>query len=213
MRIEDVKEQDFLGHVKFDANGLIPAIIQDAGSSQVLMLAYMNEEALRRSLASGRTWFFSRSRQRLWLKGETSGNSQEIEEIFYDCDADTLLVKVRQEGVACHEGNFSCFHYPLEDQPKPDYGRIVDTLFAVIKERQAGRPEGSYTASLFSAGLDKILKKIGEEAAEVIIAAKGGQREEVVYEAGDLAYHLLVLLAEQGLGPEDVRQELARRRK
>lgn len=213
MRIEEVKEHDFLGRVKFDANGLIPAIIQDAGSSQVLMLAYMNEEALRRSLATGRTWFFSRSRQRLWLKGETSGNSQYIEEIFYDCDADALLLKVRQEGVACHEGSFSCFHYPLEERSQPDTGHVIESLFAVIKERQASRPEGSYTAFLFNEGLDKILKKIGEEVAEVIIAAKGGQREEVIYELGDLVYHLLVLLAEQGLGPEDVKQELARRRK
>lgn len=213
MRIEEVKETDFLGRVKFDANGLIPAIIQDVGSSWVLMLAYMNEEALKRSLASGRTWFFSRSRQRLWLKGETSGNSQHIEEIFYDCDADALLLKVRQEGVACHEGNFSCFHYPLDEQPRPEASQIIEDLFAVIKQRQTSRPEGSYTASLFGDGLDKILKKVGEEAAEVIIAAKGGQKEEVIYELGDLVYHLLVLLAEQGLGPEDIRLELARRRK
>lgn len=215
MRLSDLQVQDILGRVKFDASGLIPAIIQDVASGQVLMLAYMNEESLRRSLDSGRTWFYSRSRQRLWLKGQTSGNYQYIQDISYDCDADALLVKVRQEGVACHEGDYSCFHYPRTSEEHREWtlAEVVGELFHIIKERQANRPEGSYTSYLFNEGVDKIAKKIGEEATEVVIAAKGGEDEQITYEVADLIYHLLVLLANCGLGPDDVSRELARRRK
>ncbi len=303
--------------IRFNAEGLIPAIIQDAASGQVLMLAYMNRESLARSLATGETWFYSRSRRELWHKGATSGHRQYIESASYDCDADALLFRVRQVGVACHEGEFSCFHnslplqvsrprgtgaegdvqagcapggaaFPLpgeegkaanegeagrvvtttageqevgpasidtnwqekpgrrEEQPgtgpdkqgragledqrvslhpaapasqvntgsqvTADLGTVLSRIFQVIKERQATRPEGSYTAYLFNNGQDKILKKIGEEAGETIIASKNDSRHEILYEMADLYYHTLVLLAYHGLEPEQLAAELAARR-
>ncbi|WP_338835468.1 phosphoribosyl-AMP cyclohydrolase [Neomoorella thermoacetica] len=274
--------------IRFNAEGLIPAIIQDAASGQVLMLAYMNRESLARSLATGETWFYSRSRRELWHKGATSGHRQYIESASYDCDADALLFKVRQVGVACHEGEFSCFHNPLplqvsrpretgaggdvqaagapdgavfplpggereaankgeagrvvtttageqqeagpyhvhtsgqekqgrreentSSQVNADLGTILSQVFQVIKERQATRPEGSYTAYLFNNGQDKILKKIGEEAGETIIASKNDSRHEILYEMADLYYHTLVLLAYHGLEPEQLAAELAARR-
>ncbi|SMB99802.1 phosphoribosyl-ATP pyrophosphatase /phosphoribosyl-AMP cyclohydrolase [Thermanaeromonas toyohensis ToBE] len=211
--------------LKFNRDGLIPAIVQDVTTGQVLMLAYMNKEALSLSLSTGQTWFFSRSRGELWHKGATSGHYQHIVNIFYDCDGDALLVQVRQEGVACHEGEFSCFHHPLrlktdseqdepeQDKPKEDLGRVLAEVFEVIKARKKDLPENSYTARLFKEGQDKILKKIGEEATEVVLASKGGRAEEILYELADLYYHTLVLLAYHGLEPQDLAQELARRRR
>ncbi|MGI9860422.1 phosphoribosyl-AMP cyclohydrolase [Moorella naiadis] len=268
--------------IHFNAEGLIPAIIQDIASGQVLMLAYMNRESLARTLATGETWFYSRSRRELWHKGATSGHRQYIEAASYDCDADALLFQVRQVGVACHEGEFSCFHNPLPlqvsrprttaggggwmagsvpeggcypapeepgrkgpasdgdghggldaagvqapalppvatagpgDVPAPtakfDLGAVLNEVFRVIKERQATRPEGSYTAYLFNNGQDKILKKIGEEAGEAIIASKNDSRHEILYELADLYYHTLVLLAYHDLEPGELAAELAARR-
>jgi phosphoribosyl-ATP pyrophosphohydrolase/phosphoribosyl-AMP cyclohydrolase len=213
--------------LKFNTEGLIPAIVQDAASGQVLMLAYMNKEALNRTLATGQTWFFSRSRQELWHKGATSEHYQHVVAIFYDCDADALLVKVRQEGVACHEGEFSCFHHDLlasinKRRPEEEagtqaavanLGSVLQTVFQVIKNRQASRPEGSYTAYLFNSGQDKILKKIGEEATEVVMASKNNSSLEILYELADLYYHTLVVLAYHGLAPEQLAVELAKRQK
>ncbi|HPF20148.1 MAG TPA: bifunctional phosphoribosyl-AMP cyclohydrolase/phosphoribosyl-ATP diphosphatase HisIE [Syntrophomonas sp.] len=212
--------------IKFDAHGLVPAIIQDAQSGQVLMLAYMNEESLDKTLASGRTWFYSRSRQKLWMKGESSGNVQKVKQILYDCDADTLLIKVEQTGVACHTGHYSCFYrdstgQEVENQlfdPKEIYSSasnrgILIELYNLIRERKEQLPEGSYTSYLFSKGIDKILKKVGEENAEVIIAAKNDSKSELIYETSDLVYHLLVLLVERGIGPDDIFNELALRRR
>jgi len=212
--------------IKFDAHGLVPAIIQDAQSGQVLMLAYMNEESLDKTLASGRTWFYSRSRQKLWMKGESSGNVQKVKQILYDCDADTLLIKVEQTGVACHTGHYSCFYrdstgQEVENQlfdPKEIYSSasnrgILIELYNLIRERKEQLPEGSYTSYLFSKGIDKILKKVGEENAEVIIAAKNDSKSELIYETSDLVYHLLVLLVERGIGPVDIFNELALRRR
>ena len=212
--------------IKFDAHGLVPAIIQDARSGQVLMMAYMNAEALDKTLASGQTWFYSRSRQELWMKGESSGHVQQVKEILYDCDGDTLLIKVEQTGAACHTGHYSCFYRdrdgrevePQVFDPAAVYDGeksrgILYELYDVIKERQAQLPEGSYTTYLFTKGLDKILKKVGEENAEVIIAAKNRSPEELIYETSDLLYHLLVLLVEQGVTLDQIFTELASRRK
>jgi len=215
----------FLARLKFNRDGLIPAIVQEAATGRVLMLAYQNREALEKTLATGETWFYSRSRQSLWHKGETSGHYQKVKEIYYDCDADTLLIQVEQVGKACHEGYHSCFHYRLtgegpqveEDRPVLleglRLGSVLGELAGVIDQRKAERPEGSYTTYLFEKGLDKILKKVGEETAEVIIGAKNKNRDEVVYEVADLLYHLLVLLAEQEISLGEVAAELARRRK
>lgn len=198
--------------VKFDANGLIPAIVQDAQSQAVLMLAYMNEEALLKTIETGETWFWSRSRQALWHKGETSGHTQRVVSLALDCDNDTLLVRVIPNGPACHRGMYSCFQNVAEGdgQGADAVGRyrIIDELTALIARREAERPEGAYTTYLFEQGLDKILKKIGEEASEVIIAAKNRSHCELRYETADLLYHLLVLLREQNLPLDDVLKEL-----
>ncbi|MGB9920497.1 MAG: bifunctional phosphoribosyl-AMP cyclohydrolase/phosphoribosyl-ATP diphosphatase HisIE [Moorellales bacterium] len=208
-----------LSALKFDERGLIPAVVQDE-NGRVLMLAYMNREALSRTLAEGRTWFFSRSRGRLWLKGETSGHYQYVRSIAYDCDADALLIRVRQQGVACHEGRYSCFHHLLspegeesaQDHPNP-LAQALEELTAVIAERDEHRPQGAYTTYLFERGVDKIAKKLAEEAAETLIAAKNGDREEITREAADLLYHLLVLLRATGVSPAEVGEELLRRRR
>jgi phosphoribosyl-ATP pyrophosphohydrolase/phosphoribosyl-AMP cyclohydrolase len=307
-----MKGSTFLDELKFNADGLIPAIVQDADSGQVLMVAYMNREALERTWETGETWFYSRSRQELWHKGETSGHTQKVRGISLDCDQDALLVKVEQNGAACHEGYATCFFREVDGQgnlrtvgepvfdPQKVYHlepakpagpallhtaaaeaveaagdaaaskaaaaanmagiakttraaagaatakaaeesadtaetadsaetagtaeakaigaaaaareSIIPELYQVILERQETRPEGSYTAYLFDKGIDKICKKVGEEAAEVIIAAKNRSREELVYESADLIYHLLVLLAEGGIKPAEVFNELAKRR-
>ncbi|MDD3777004.1 MAG: bifunctional phosphoribosyl-AMP cyclohydrolase/phosphoribosyl-ATP diphosphatase HisIE [Actinomycetota bacterium] len=198
---------------------LIPAIVQDYKTKQVLMLAYVSQESLEKSLQTGTTWFWSRSRNRLWNKGETSGNYQTIKEIRYDCDQDALLFLVEQKGQACHTGNFSCFYRRLEDggaglKFKPDTEPdIVKELHQVILDRIAEKPADSYTYSLHQKGLDQILKKVGEECIEVILAAKHQQKTDVVYEIADLAYHLLVLMAEKGIQVEDIYQQLEQRRR
>lgn len=206
--------------------GLVPAVIQDASSGQVLMVAYMNETALQKTVDTGKTWFFSRSRQRLWMKGETSGHVQEVEEILFDCDQDCLLIKVRQVGPACHTGHYTCFYRNLDGEEvasqyfdgeewlRPDKKGpgVLFELMDVIRSRQRTRPENSYTSYLFDKGLDKILKKVGEESAEVIIAAKNREKSELVYETADLIYHLMVLWVEQGIDLPDIFTELRSRR-
>ncbi|CCO09242.1 bifunctional phosphoribosyl-AMP cyclohydrolase/phosphoribosyl-ATP diphosphatase HisIE [Desulforamulus hydrothermalis] len=221
--------------LKFNEAGLIPAIVQEAAGKEVLMLAWMNREAVEKTLVTGEVWFYSRSRQRLWKKGETSGHVQKLKGFYYDCDADTLLLLVEQAGgAACHEGYSSCFH----NKVKPDgmvvvegdklfdpalvYGNrppqapagssVLDELYRLILSRKAERPADSYTTYLFEKGIDKICKKVGEECAEVIIGAKNS-RAELTYETADLLYHLLVLLAHQGVEPAAVYQELAGRKK
>ncbi|MBU7008537.1 bifunctional phosphoribosyl-AMP cyclohydrolase/phosphoribosyl-ATP diphosphatase HisIE [Phosphitispora fastidiosa] len=200
--------------LKFDAHGLIPAIIQDVNTDEVLMMAYMNKESLQKTLETGRTWFWSRSRKELWNKGATSGHYQEVRTISYDCDADSLLVKAVQTGAACHTGERTCFHNPVLEAAAEDSASagILNEVYEVIMSRKREMPEGSYTTYLFTKGIDKICKKVGEEAAEVIIGAKNRNREEVIYEVGDLIYHLLVLLGEQGIEPSEVYRELAGRR-
>lgn len=196
--------------LKFDENGLIPAIVQDYHTGQVLTLAYMNEESLAISLAEQRTCFWSRSRQQLWRKGEESGNVQHIVSITADCDEDALLVKVVKEGPACHTGRESCFHNPVyldAAVQKFTYQGLYDLLLGRKNQPQ----EGSYTSYLFEKGLDKILKKVGEESTEVIIAAKAEDRAETVYEVADLCYHVLVLLVHAGISLDEITTELSRR--
>lgn len=202
--------------ITWSSEGLVPAVVQDALSKEVLMLAYMNKESLQKSLESGQTWFWSRSRSELWNKGATSGNTQEIVSLHYDCDGDTLLVKVQQKGPACHTGSYSCFYResgaersePEQTNKKDDRFGPLSRLEATIAQRDAERPEGAYTTYLFEKGVDKILKKVGEETAEVIIAAKNRDQEELRCEAADLIFHLMVLLREQGIPFDNVLQEL-----
>ncbi|UWE03437.1 bifunctional phosphoribosyl-AMP cyclohydrolase/phosphoribosyl-ATP diphosphatase HisIE [Laceyella sacchari] len=194
--------------LKFGADGLIPAIVQDGRTKQVLTLAYMNRESLEKTLETGETWFFSRSRQALWHKGATSGHTQKVIAVSRDCDQDALLIQVEPRGPACHTGSVSCFGGEA-DKPEPE--SILAQLETVIAERQQERPEGSYTTYLFDKGIDKILKKVGEEAAEVIIAAKNEGQAELRYEAADLLYHLLVLLREKDLPFGNVLAELRER--
>ena len=201
-----------VSELKFDKDGLIPAIVKDADSGKVLTLAYMNRESLEISMNKKLTCFWSRSRQELWLKGETSGNYQHIVSITADCDGDALLVKVHKDGPACHLGTDSCFSRPLlEGEEKEPEQFSLDTLYQLLLSRKKELPEGSYTSYLFQKGMDKILKKVGEECTEVIIAGKGGDRAETVYETADLAYHVLVMMVELGITPEEIRTELASR--
>lgn len=200
--------------VKFDERGLVPAVVQDAQSKEVLMMAYMNKESLQKTLESGETWFWSRSRGELWHKGGTSGNTQKVVSISLDCDGDTLLVKVLPAGPACHRDTYTCFDVIHgNDSTLKDRFEILSSLESLIAQRDAERPEGAYTTYLFEKGVDKILKKVGEEASEVIIAAKNRSHEELRYEASDLIYHLLVLLREQQLPLDEVLKELAGRHK
>lgn len=195
----------------FDERGLIPAIVADADDGRVLTLAYMSRESLELSMERGLTCFWSRSRQALWLKGETSGCFQRIVSITADCDRDALLVLVRPEGPACHLGNASCFEGDVWRSEAEPGAFSLAGLMRLIESRRDERPEGSYTTYLFDAGLDKILKKIGEESTETIIAAKGGDRSETIYELADLVYHMLTLMAQTGISIEDVMRELAGR--
>ena len=230
--------------LNYDEQGLIPAVVQDAATGQVLMLAYMNGESLEKTLENGETWFWSRSRQALWHKGATSGNVQQLKEIYFDCDADALLVRVQPAGPACHTGEQSCFYrhlpggipqsaggtripFPLaplppagesenlqpSQRPEPGDTFSLQQLYQVIQDRHRNPIPGSYTASLFEAGLPKIAQKVGEEAAEVLVAALAQDDRRLVEEVTDLAYHLLVLLAARGVTPADVAAELARRHK
>ncbi|MFY9483100.1 MAG: bifunctional phosphoribosyl-AMP cyclohydrolase/phosphoribosyl-ATP diphosphatase HisIE [Tissierellaceae bacterium] len=196
--------------VKFNQDGLVPAIAQDVGTGEVLMLAYMNEEALRLTKETGIAHYYSRSRQALWKKGETSGHIQEVKGIYYDCDGDAVLLKVNQIGAACHTGNYSCFFN--EEKGYKDLSNTLKDLYKVIIDRKKNPQEGSYTQYLFDKGIDKILKKIGEEAAEVIIGAKN-DKQELIYEASDLIYHLIVLLVNEGVTPAEIMEELRGRMK
>jgi phosphoribosyl-AMP cyclohydrolase / phosphoribosyl-ATP pyrophosphohydrolase len=200
--------------MKFDEKGLIPAIIQDAATKEVLTLAYMNQESLTKTLETGETWFYSRSRQELWHKGATSGNTQSVVNVKYDCDQDAVLVLVEPKGPACHTGAVCCFSEGVMERKGSlaDY-QILQSLEQVIMQREQERPEGAYTTYLFEKGVDKILKKVGEEASEVIIAAKNRDQEELKWEAADLLYHLQVLLVEQGLPFTEVLKTLEERHK
>jgi phosphoribosyl-ATP pyrophosphohydrolase/phosphoribosyl-AMP cyclohydrolase len=206
--------------IKFDERGLLPAIVQDANTLQVLTLAYMNAESLKRTLETNETWFWSRSRSSLWHKGETSGNKQRVVNVSMDCDCDAIRILVVPEGPACHTGAQSCFHNELEDAPananqtgQAELGAILGELYELIESRRREKPDGSYTTYLFAEGLDKILKKVGEESTETIIAAKNEDSNALVRETSDLLYHLMVLLVERGLTLKQVSDELSSRRK
>lgn len=196
--------------LKFDANGLIPAIVQDHYTKQVLTLAYMNAETLALTIAEGRTVFWSRSRQEIWRKGETSGNVQRVVSITADCDADALVVEVVKDGPACHTGAESCFFTPVYVSPELKQFRW-EGLYELIKGRKVNPQQGSYTTYLFEKGIEKILKKVGEETTEVIIGAMKNSREETVYEIADEAYHIMVLMVEMGISIEDITRELEKR--
>ncbi|MCX7749411.1 MAG: bifunctional phosphoribosyl-AMP cyclohydrolase/phosphoribosyl-ATP diphosphatase HisIE [Clostridia bacterium] len=218
--------EDLIKDLKFDENGLIPVIVQDYKTNQVLMMAYMNQEAFHKSMETGRMHYYSRSRKKLWLKGETSGHFQNIKSISTDCDSDALLAKVEQIEAACHTGHYSCFYRDIEKEglketSKPvfdaekvyqDDSKILKEVYDVIVDRTIHPKEGSYTNYLFEKGLDKILKKVGEETAEVIIAAKNKSKEEIQYEISDLMYHLMVLMVERGVSLDDIYNELKKRR-
>ncbi len=212
--------------LKFDKDGLIPAIVQDHENGDVLMMAFMNRLAVEKTLETGLCHYWSRSRRKLWLKGETSGNTQTVMELYHDCDNDCLLVRVIQKTAACHTGHRSCFYSKIEAGGVVDAGKkvfeasdvysgsdILDKVYAVILDRKANPKEGSYTDKLFARGRDGILKKVAEEAGELVIAAKNASRKDVINETADLFYHTLVALAEQGVEPGDVYKELKSRRK
>ena len=212
-RIEDVKFVD---------QGLLPVVVQDARTLEVLTLAYMNEESLKRTIQTQQTWFWSRSRKELWHKGETSGNTQRVVDLKLDCDQDAIVVLVEPAGPACHTGKQTCFHNSLESegqkshssqppQTVADLGGLLNQLYVLIQSRERERPKGSYTTYLFDEGLDKILKKLGEESAETIIAAKNEDNKGLTAEVSDLIYHLLVLLVQRGVSLDEIRLELAQR--
>ncbi|MGC2423825.1 MAG: bifunctional phosphoribosyl-AMP cyclohydrolase/phosphoribosyl-ATP diphosphatase HisIE [Nitrospirota bacterium] len=212
--------------LKYDKDGLIPAIVQDYEDGAVLMMAFMNKLSVEKTLETGLCHYWSRSRQKLWLKGETSGHTQTVKEAYYDCDCDCLLFKVEQKTAACHTGNRSCFYTKIEADGIRNVGEkkfnesdvysgsdIMDKLYGVIKDRKSNPAEGSYVSGLFAKGKDAILKKVGEEAAEVVIASKNGSKDELVHEVADLWFHSLVALAEAGVTPSDIYAELKGRRK
>lgn len=199
-----------IDQLKFDEKGLIPAVVVDSITKKVLTVAYMNRESLAISMEKGLTCFYSRSRQELWLKGETSGNYQHIVSITADCDGDALVVVVEKDGPACHTGSDSCFFEPVwHSEDKSEFS--LQGLYDLLLQRNAERPEGSYTTYLFEKGIDKILKKVGEECTEVIIAGKADDKAETIYELADLAYHAMVLMVQMGISVEDVHRELASR--
>ncbi|MCQ2484083.1 MAG: bifunctional phosphoribosyl-AMP cyclohydrolase/phosphoribosyl-ATP diphosphatase HisIE [Clostridia bacterium] len=199
-----------IDELKFDEKGLIPAIVVDAETKKVLTLAYMNKESLKISMEKGLTCFWSRSRQELWLKGETSGNYQHIVSITADCDKDALTVEVKPDGPACHMGTTSCFHNPVWESDE-NSAFSLEGLMELIEGRKTDKKEGSYTTYLFEKGLDKILKKVGEESTEVIIAAKDNDKKETIYEVADLTYHVMVMMIEMGISLDDIHKELASR--
>ena len=200
-----------LENIKFNGHGLVPCVVQDVYTREVLMLAYMNEESVKKTLETGETWFFSRSRNELWNKGATSGHKQTVKKLSYDCDGDTLLAEVEQIGAACHTGAKSCFYTTMFESEEKVFE--IGKLFDLIKERKETPVEGSYTNYLFDKGIDKILKKVGEECAEVIIAAKNPDLTELQYELSDLVYHSMVLMVERGLELKDIAEELKKRLK
>ncbi len=199
-----------ISELKFDEKGLIPAIVVDADTMKVLTLAYMNEESLKISLEKGLTCFYSRSRQELWLKGETSGNYQHIVSITADCDKDALTILVKKDGPACHTGSDSCFFNPVYESDEIS-AFSLDSLMEMLKGRKTEKKEGSYTTYLFEKGIDKILKKVGEESTEVIIAGKADDKKETIYEIADLTYHIMVLMVEMGISVDEIKKELASR--
>jgi phosphoribosyl-AMP cyclohydrolase / phosphoribosyl-ATP pyrophosphohydrolase len=199
--------KDILNEAKFNSDGLIPAIVQDVRTREVLMVAYMNRESLRMSIEQGETVFYSRSRKELWHKGATSGNTQKIRRMSLDCDSDTILLEVDPMGPACHTGSYSCFGV------EAGFGGTMQQLYSTIAMRKETRPEGSYTAKLFEQGIDKIVKKLGEEAIETVIAAKNDSSQRIVEETSDLLYHLMVTLVEKGVTLEEIQAELAKRHK
>lgn len=209
---------EFLKTIKFDSNGLIPAVIQDKRTKEILMLAYMNECSLKQTIETKKATFWSRSRQELWVKGETSGNFLNVEEIKLDCDNDALVLFVIPEGSACHTGNRSCFFKKISDgtavasEDKPDASYVLNELVEIAEDRKINPQPGSYTNYLFDKGEDKILKKVGEEAAEVVIAGKNRSVAEISYETADLLYHLSVMLVDNGMSWQDVFYELEKRR-
>ena len=203
-----------LEKLKLSDEGLLPVIVQDSSSGRVLMLAYANKEALEMTVRTGRTHFWSRSRKKIWNKGEESGHFQDVKEIFVDCDCDTVLITVEQTGVACHTGEPTCFYRSgdMEEKAAPVFEEAsLRKVFSVIEDRKQNPREGSYVSGLMKGGIDRILKKIGEEAGEVIIAAKNTDKDELVYELADLWFHSMVLLCEAGLDPQDISDELERR--
>lgn len=218
--------EGIINELKFGENGLLPVVTQDYRTGEVLMLAYMNKEAFEKSLETGKVHYWSRSRSKLWLKGENSGHYQHIKSIRLDCDGDTLLIKVEQQVAACHTGNYSCFFRELDgdtfrniSEPVDEQGeingdgsKVLQEVYDVVVDRLKNPKEGSYTNYLFEKGLDKILKKVGEETAEVIIAAKNKSRDEIQYEVSDLFYHIIVLLVERGMKLDDIYNELKKRR-
>ncbi|TYQ15077.1 UNVERIFIED_CONTAM: phosphoribosyl-ATP pyrophosphatase /phosphoribosyl-AMP cyclohydrolase [Acetivibrio alkalicellulosi] len=224
MEINNIEQM--VKQLKFDTNGLIPVITQHYQSNEVLMMAYMNEEAFIKSFETKKVHYFSRSRNKLWLKGETSGHFQHIKSINIDCDNDTILIKVEQDGGACHTGHYSCFYREIcendvretsekvfdDKKVYEDESKVLKDVYNVIVDRTINPKEGSYTNYLFDKGIDKILKKVGEETAEVIIAAKNQNKEEITYEISDLFYHLFVLMVERGVKLEDIYNELKKRR-
>lgn len=209
-----------IDQIRFDERGLVPAIVQDARTREVLTLAYMDAESLSKTRETHETWFWSRSRSQLWHKGETSGHTQRVTEVLHDCDGDALVVLVEPAGPACHTGARSCFYRDIERteidrsllEPPTDLGCVLDNLYDLIESRQREKPEGSYTTYLFKQGLDKILKKVGEEASETIIAAKNDDQRALVSEISDLLYHLVVLLVDRGVTLGQVSEELNRRK-
>jgi phosphoribosyl-ATP pyrophosphohydrolase/phosphoribosyl-AMP cyclohydrolase len=206
-----------LEQIKFNENGLVPVIVQDVSSGQVLMLAYANKDAIQKTIDSGKSHFWSRSREKLWMKGEKSGNVQDIKELYYDCDIDTILYLVQQTGVACHTGERTCFYRSTNgNQEAPTFGssdssKTLDEVYEVILDRKLNPKDGSYVSGLFEKGLDKILKKIGEEAGETIIGAKNGDKKEIIYETADLWFHSMIVLSYFGITPNDIYDELGRR--
>jgi phosphoribosyl-ATP pyrophosphohydrolase/phosphoribosyl-AMP cyclohydrolase len=215
MKYIDRRNYMLIDDIKFNEKGLVPAIVQDYKTGEVLMQAYMNAESLKKTLETGCSWFYSRSRNELWEKGATSGNTQEVKEILYDCDGDCLLVKVAQTGSACHTGNRSCFYRSLweaSDSVKAaNIGEVVEKLYSKVGDRKENPIPGSYTCYLFDKGIDKILKKVGEESTEVVIAAKNNDKKEIIYEISDLIYHLTVLMNYTGVSFDDIAAELLRR--
>ncbi len=207
-----------LDDIKFDDKGLVPVIVQDAGNGQVLMFAYANKESLQKTVETGNTHFWSRSREKLWMKGEESGNTQTVKAMYIDCDNDTVLVEVEQKGVACHTGQRTCFYRSAKkvEESAPSFvedsaGKTLRDVYNVIDDRKRNPKEGSYVSGLFEKGLDKILKKVGEEAAEVIIASKNSDKKEIIYETADLWFHSLITLSYAEISPEDIYGELGRR--
>lgn len=218
--------EEFLNSLKYDEKGLIPVIARETETREILMLAYANREALTLTIETAKAHYFSRSRNDLWFKGETSGNYQYISSIQIDCDGDALIYNVRQTNGACHTGSFSCFYREFKygegtkelssAKQKPDVSSIgieLDTIYRTIKDRKENPVKGAYTTYLFESGLDKILKKVGEEASEVIIGSKNNSKPELIYESSDLLYHLMVLLVEQGVSLHEIQNELYKRKK